>query len=64
MATTESKLQRLHDAGIIVAQHFSESDKLVIEQITDDEIDVLIKLRQKMGKVPEGKEHLRPNIAV
>jgi hypothetical protein len=64
MAGTESKIQRLHDAGIIVAAHFTESDKQVIDQITDEEIDVLIKLRQKMGKVPEGKEHLRPNIAV
>lgn len=64
MASTESKIQRLHDAGIIVAQHFSESDKQIVDQITDEEIDVLIKLRKKMGKVPEGKEHLRPNIAV
>lgn len=64
MASTESKIQRLHEAGIIVAQHFSESDKQIIDQITDEEIEVLIKLRQKTGKVPEGKEHLRPNIAV
>ena len=64
MATTDSKIQKLHDAGIIVAAHFSESDKQVISQITDEEIDVLVKLRQKMGKAPEGKDHLRPNIAV
>lgn len=64
MASAESKVQRLHDAGIIVAEHFSASDKQVIDQITDEEIEVLIKLRQKMGTVPEGKEHLRPNIAV
>ncbi|HUY82631.1 MAG TPA: aroma-sacti cluster domain-containing protein [Acidobacteriaceae bacterium] len=64
MASTENKIQKLHDAGIIVAQHFSESDKQIIEQITDEEIDVLVKLRQKMGEAPEGKEHLRPNIAI
>ncbi|HTV04745.1 MAG TPA: aroma-sacti cluster domain-containing protein [Acidobacteriaceae bacterium] len=64
MASTESKLQRLHEAGIIVAQKFSESDKKVIEQITDEEIDVLVKLRKRMGSVPEGKDHLRPNIPV
>lgn len=64
MPNAESKVQRLHDAGIIVAAHFSESDKQLIDQITDEEIEVLIKLRQKMGTVPEGKEHLRPNIAV
>lgn len=64
MATSDVKIQRLHDAGIIVAAHFSDSDKQVIDQISDEEIDVLIKLRQKMGTVPSGKEHLRPNIAV
>ena len=64
MAMADSKIQRLHEAGIIVADHFSEGDKQVIDQITDEEIDVLIKLRQRMGAVPEGKEHLRPNIPV
>ena len=60
----KGKLERLHDAGVIIADHFSDSDKKVIEQITDEEVDVLIKLRKKMGDAPKGKEHMRPNIAV
>jgi hypothetical protein len=62
--SSQSKIERLHEAGIIVAENFSESDKNVIDQITDEEIEVLIKLRKKMGHVPEGKGHLRPNIVV
>jgi len=60
----KGKLERLHDAGVIIADHFSDGDKKVIEQITDEEVDVLIKLRKKMGDAPKGKEHMRPNIAV
>jgi hypothetical protein len=64
MSGSDKKIERLHQAGVIVAENFSESDKKVIDQITDEEIEVLIKLRKKMGEVPKGKEHMRPNIAV
>jgi hypothetical protein len=64
MASGQQKLERLHEAGIIVADKFSDSDKKVLEQITDEEVDVLIKLGKKMGKVPPGKEHMRPNLFV
>ncbi|MGB0122964.1 MAG: aroma-sacti cluster domain-containing protein [Silvibacterium sp.] len=62
--SSESNVERLHAAGIIVAENFSESDKKVIEAITDEEIEVLIKLRKKLGDVPAGKGHMRPNICV
>jgi hypothetical protein len=62
--SSQSKIERLHAAGIIVADHFSESDKKVIDQITDEEVEVLIKLRKKVGEAPKGKDHMRPNIAV
>ena len=62
--SSKSNVERLHAAGIIVAENFSESDKKVIEAITDEEIEVLIKLRKKLGETPAGKEHMRPNIAV
>ena len=66
MTSSQGKLQRLHDAGIIVADKFSDSDKKVIEQITDEEVDVLIKLRKRMGEAPKGKEQAGegPNIPV
>jgi DNA phosphorothioation-dependent restriction protein DptG len=60
----KNKIERLHEAGVIVAEQFSDSDKKVIESITDEEIDVLIKLRKRMGAVPKGKDHMRPNIPV
>lgn len=62
--SSESNVERLHAAGIIVAENFSESDKKVIEAITDEEIEVLIKLRKKLGDVPTDKGHMRPNICV
>lgn len=64
MTNSQDKIERLHAAGVIVATNFTDSDKKVLESITDEEVDVLIKLRKKMGQVPEGKEHMRPNIAV
>lgn len=60
----KSNFERLHEAGIIAGEKFSESDKKLIEKITDDEVDVLIKLRHKMGSAPEGKDHLRPNFGI
>jgi hypothetical protein len=64
MAASKTSFERLQDAGIIVGQQFSASDKQIIEKITDEEVDVLIKLKKKMGEVPEGKGHMRPNMPV
>ena len=64
MKNGQSKIERLHEAGVIVASQFSDSDKKVVESLTDDEVDVLIKLRKRMGAAPEGKSHMRPNIPV
>ena len=64
MAPQKSSFDRLHEAGILEGEKFTEVDKQVIEKITPDEVDVLIRLRQKMGSVPPGKEHMRPNFGV
>jgi hypothetical protein len=64
MMSGQNNVERLHAAGILVAENFSESDKKVIESITPEEIEVLIKLRKKVGAVPAGKEHMRPNMFV
>ena len=34
------------------------------DRVVDEEVEVLIKLKKKMGDVPEGKGHMRPNIPV
>ncbi len=64
MTSGKSSFERLHEAGIIEGSHFSAEDKKVIAKITEEEVEVLIKLRHKMGDVPAGKAHFRPNVAV
>ena len=62
--THQSKLDRLEAAGIIKQEHFSEHDKKLLEGISDEEIEVLVRLRKKLGEVPSGRDHIRPNIVV
>lgn len=64
MKNGQSKIERLHEAGVIVASHFSDGDKKVVENLTDEEVDTLIKVRKRMGEAPKGKDHMRPNIPV
>ena len=60
----KSNLEKLEDAGILEGKHFSKEDMEVIETITAEEVEVLVRLRKRVGPVAEGKEHFRPNIAV
>jgi len=64
MTNNKSKIDRLHEAGVIAAEKFSDEDKKIIDKITDEEVDVLIKLRKRLGAVPAGKEHMRPMVPV
>ncbi len=64
MSQANSNIQRLEEAGILKNEHFNDHDKKLIESITVEEVEVLIKLRGKMGESPSGKEHMRPNIIV
>jgi hypothetical protein len=64
MSMQASNMELLEKAGILKGEHFSGADQKVIEGLSSEEVAVLIKLREKMGASPEGKEHLRPNIVV
>lgn len=64
MSDKKTNVERLADANILNVDHFSDHDKTVIESMSNDEIEVLIKLRKKMGDAPAGKEHMRPNFPV
>ncbi len=64
MSEQESNLERLEKAGILKAEHFTSEDRKVVEGLSTEEVAVLIKLREKTGAAPSGKEHLRPNIVV
>lgn len=57
-------IQRLEKAGVINQAQFSAEDRKVLENLSEDEVDTLIRLREKMGEVAPGKEHMRPNFVV
>ena len=60
----KSNVERLEEAGILKSAHFNEHDKKAIESISPEEMEVLIRLKKKLGETPEGKEHMRPNFPV
>jgi hypothetical protein len=60
----KSNFDRLHEAGVLNAANFSDQDKQALENLSPEETDTLIKLKQKMGDVPSGKDQLRPNFPV
>ena len=64
MPEQASNIERLEKAGILKTEHFSSHEQKVIESLSPEEVAVLIKLREKTGEAPGGKEHLRPNIIV
>jgi hypothetical protein len=59
-----SNMERLHAAGVVVTEQFSEDDKKMVEKLSETEVSALISLRKKRGAAPEGKHHLRPNAFV
>jgi hypothetical protein len=59
-----SNVERLHTAGVIASEEFSEDDKKMVEKLSETEVVALISLRKKRGAAPEGKHHLRPNAFV
>jgi hypothetical protein len=64
MSDAQSKLQRLEQAGILEPRNFTAEELTLVDQINDDEIDVLIRLRQKLGPSAADKNHIRPNFIV
>ena len=64
MAQDSQNILRLEQAGLLKAEHFSDADRKILEGMSAEEVDVLIRLKAKLGAAPEGKDHLRPNIIV
>ncbi len=64
MSDTQTKLKRLEDAGILDQKQFSQQEMDLVATITDEEIDVLVRLRQKLGPSAADKNHIRPNFVV
>jgi len=50
MQGQQSKKERLEGAGIVKKGHkFSPDDEKVIENLTDEEVDSLISIKEKLG---------------
>ncbi len=64
MSDPQSKLQRLQTAGILEQRQFTVDEMTLIASITDDEIDVLVRLRERLGTPGDDQQHIRPNIFV
>jgi hypothetical protein len=64
MSDAQSKLQRLQSAGILEQRPFTADEMTMIETITDDEVDVLVRLRERLGAPGSNQQHIRPNIFV
>lgn len=64
MSDAQSKLERLQTAGILERRQFGQEELALITTITDDEIDVLIRLRERLGAPDQDKQHIKPNIFV
>ncbi len=64
MSDAQTKLQKLEDAGILDRRLFTAEEVALVDKISDDEIDVLVRLRQKLGPSDDAKSHIRPNFIV
>lgn len=64
MAQNSQNILRLEKAGLLNLEQFSDADRKVLDGMSDEEVDVLIRLKHKLGAAPVGKDHLRPNIIV
>lgn len=62
--SAKSNLDQLTEAHVIHADHLSQHDLAAINGLSAEEVSTLIKLREKMGAAPAGKDHLRPNFPV
>ncbi|HEY6412042.1 MAG TPA: aroma-sacti cluster domain-containing protein [Edaphobacter sp.] len=60
----KTNVELLTEAGILQVEHFSDHDKKAIEGITSEEVEVLIRLRKKMGEAPPTRAVMRPNFPV
>ena len=64
MSDAQARLQKLEDAGILQKQNFTPEELALVAKITDEEVDVLIRLRKKVGAPADDKPHVRPNFFV
>jgi hypothetical protein len=64
MSDVQSRLQKLEAAGILPKQQFTAEELVLVAKITDEEVEVLIRLREKLGAPADDKQHMRPNFFI
>jgi hypothetical protein len=68
MATARKKakktthFERLRDAGLLEEKHFTGREKKIVNRMSRQEVNTLIRMRRKRGAVRKGREKIRPNI--
>ena len=64
MSDEQAKLNKLEDAGILEKRQFAPEELALVAKISDEEVEVLVKLRKRLGAPAADKHHIRPNIFV
>jgi len=60
-----SNCERLSDAGVLHPEHGFEKKELeAIEELTSQEVDTLISLKEKMGEPSDDRNEAKPNVFV
>jgi len=59
-----SYLERLKKAGVYadeITPEITDQEKAVLQRLTDDEVETLIRMRRRFGPTAKGREKMRPN---
>jgi hypothetical protein len=63
-AKKQTHFERLRDAGLLEEKHFTEREKKVVNRMSRQEVNMLIRMRRKRGPAPKGREKIRPNFCL
>jgi hypothetical protein len=57
----KNKLDRLHEADVISKHDLNDEQKKTVEEMTEQEVTVLIGLRKRLGPAKPGQERIKLN---
>lgn len=58
----QSKVDRLHEADVIGKHDLNDEEKKTVEEMSEQEVTVLIGLRKRLGPAKPGRERIKPNL--
>jgi hypothetical protein len=56
-----SNLERLKEKGVYDAKRITPEEEKLVASMTGEEVDVLIRLHEKLGGTAPGRTEIRPN---